>query len=194
MRSWAATAPAQIKTPSAEWTARGVAYRFREMAHLHLICGLPCAGKTTLARRLEGELPGLRLCPDEWLIRIMGVKLSPDGTSNGPFRDAVEGIQFELGLRLVAEGLNVILETGFWTRAERDGLRARAKEVGVPVRLHYVHAPIEELRRRIEQRNANLPQGTYPISEEVFEFALRWFQAPSPDELALGPEPREQAL
>jgi integrase len=78
------------------------------MAQLHLICGLPGAGKTTLARRLEGELPGLRLSPDEWLIRIIGPKLSADGTSNGPFRDAVEGIQFELGLRLVAEGLNIV--------------------------------------------------------------------------------------
>ena len=164
--------------------ARGVAYRFRDMAQLHLICGLPGAGKTTLARRLERELPGLRLSPDEWLIRIMGLGLSPDGTSNGPFRDAVEGIQFELGLRLVAEGLNVILENGFWTREERDGLRARAKDAGVPVMLHYVHAPIDELRRRLEQRNANLPQGTYPISDEVFELALRWFEAPAPDELA----------
>lgn len=114
----------------------------------------------------------------------MGLKLSPDGTSNGPFRDAVEGIQFELGLRLVAEGMNVILDNGFWTREERDKLRLRARDAGVPVTLHYVHAPIDELRRRLEQRNANLPQGTYPISEEVFEFALRWFQPPSPDELA----------
>ena len=154
------------------------------MARLHLICGLPGAGKTTLARRLEADLPGLRLSPDEWLIRIGGPRLSPDGTSNGPTRDAVEGIQFELGLRLVGEGLNVILENGFWTRAERDGLRARAKDAGVPVTMHYVHAPIDELRRRLEQRNANLPPGTYPISDEVLELALRWFQAPSEDELA----------
>jgi hypothetical protein len=54
------------------------------------------------------------------------------------------------------------------------------------VTLHYVHAPIDELRRRIEHRNANLPEGTYPISDEVLELALRWFQAPAPDELALG--------
>ena len=156
------------------------------MARLHLICGVPCAGKTTLARRLEGELPGLRLSPDEWLIRIFGPKLSPDGTSNGPQRDAVEGIQFDLGLRLVRDGVNVILENGFWTRSERDGLRARAKDAGVPVTLHYVHAPIDELRRRIEQRNANLPPGTYPISEAVLEYALRWFEPPSPEELGQG--------
>ena len=154
------------------------------MAKLHLICGLPCAGKTTLARRLEQELPGIRLSPDEWLIKIFGLTLSPDGTSNGPHRDAVEGIQFGLGLRLVAEGLNVILDNGFWTREERDGLRARAEDAGVPMKLHYVHAPISELRRRIADRNANLPEGTYPIKDEVFELALRWFQAPSPDELS----------
>ena len=33
------------------------------MPMLHLICGLPCAGKTTLAKQLERDVPALRLCP-----------------------------------------------------------------------------------------------------------------------------------
>ena len=40
------------------------------MATLILICGLPGAGKTTLARRLETERHSVRLCPDEWLVSL----------------------------------------------------------------------------------------------------------------------------
>ena len=36
------------------------------MTTLHLMVGLPCSGKTTLAKRLESELRALRLTPDEW--------------------------------------------------------------------------------------------------------------------------------
>ncbi|MCB9148888.1 MAG: AAA family ATPase [Caldilineaceae bacterium] len=42
------------------------------MATLHLMVGLPCSGKTTLAQKLEHELPALRLNTDEWHIRLFG--------------------------------------------------------------------------------------------------------------------------
>ena len=42
------------------------------MATLHLMVGLPCSGKTTLAQKLEHELPALRLNLDEWHIRLFG--------------------------------------------------------------------------------------------------------------------------
>jgi predicted kinase len=38
-----------------------------ERATLVLIVGLPGAGKTTLARRLEVERAALRFTPDEWM-------------------------------------------------------------------------------------------------------------------------------
>ena len=41
------------------------------MATLFLICGLPGAGKTTLAKQLERERPALRLTPDEWIAPLL---------------------------------------------------------------------------------------------------------------------------
>jgi predicted kinase len=38
---------------------------------LFLICGLPCSGKTTLARRLEVEHHAIRLTPDEWIAELL---------------------------------------------------------------------------------------------------------------------------
>ena len=37
---------------------------------LSLVCGLPGAGKTTLARALERRLRAVRLCADEWMAAL----------------------------------------------------------------------------------------------------------------------------
>jgi predicted kinase len=42
------------------------------VATLHLMVGLPCSGKTTLAQELESEKDALRLTPDEWQVRLFG--------------------------------------------------------------------------------------------------------------------------
>ena len=42
------------------------------MATLHLMVGLPCSGKTTLAQKLESEHSALRLTTDEWHVCLFG--------------------------------------------------------------------------------------------------------------------------
>jgi predicted kinase len=34
--------------------------------------GLPCSGKTTLAKKLEQQRSALRLTPDEWQVGLFG--------------------------------------------------------------------------------------------------------------------------
>ena len=163
-------------------THAGDAYR-APVARLHMICGLPGAGKTTLARRLEAELDGVRLSPDEWLHRIAGEDSERADRANREHRDAVEGIQFDLALRLVPLGLNVILENGFWTRDEREGLRSRASAAGVGSTLHYLDVTVDELWLRLERRNVSLPPGTFRITRAQLDEWSTIFEPPSPSEL-----------
>jgi predicted kinase len=37
---------------------------------LIIVCGLPGAGKTTLAKQLERTLRAVRFCPDEWMAEL----------------------------------------------------------------------------------------------------------------------------
>lgn len=147
------------------------------MPTLHLICGLPGSGKTTLAHRLERELPALRLTPDEWMARIVG-----DGHDEAA-RASVEAVQEDLAHRAMELGLDVILENGFWSKSERDGYRARAKAQGFGAKVHFLNVPVEELWRRLEQRNASLPPNTFRVTKEQLESWCRMFQAPTPEEL-----------
>jgi predicted kinase len=145
-----------------------------------LLCGLPGSGKTTLARRLEREIPALRLSPDEWLTAL-GFDLWDE-----PARDRVERLQWELARRVVGLGGSVILENGYWTRAEREQRRqeARALRPDVRLELRYLAAPLDELWRRIERRNAAPEWRAAPIPREKLEEWARFFEPPDAAELA----------
>src|SRR5262249_54454973 len=100
------------------------------------MCGLPGAGKSTLAKQLEGSLPALRLSPDEWMDSV--TRAAPDDPDA---RDAVEAEQWRIAARALELGVHVILENGFWTRRDRDAYRACGEAVGAKVVLHYLDVP-----------------------------------------------------
>jgi predicted kinase len=150
------------------------------MATLFLICGLPGAGKTTLAKQLEFARPALRLSPDEWIAPLLAdvnniVELDR-------LRSPVESLQWEMAKRLLALGVDVVLEWGFWSRAERDHFRAEAEALGARVELHYLAVARDELWARLSKRNANLPPGTFTVTEEQLDQWSGWFEPPTADE------------
>jgi hypothetical protein len=151
------------------------------MPTLHLLCGLPGAGKTTLARQLEGQYGALRLAPDEWIAALLA---SPsDIAERDRLRTPVEALQWQLAARTLELGVDVILENGFWSRAERDWYRAQAQTLGAKTTLHYLAVERDELWARLERRNAALPPGTFAVSRAELDLWWSWFEPPAPDEL-----------
>ncbi|PWI12642.1 ATP-binding protein [Streptomyces sp. Act143] len=146
---------------------------------LILLCGLPGSGKTTLAGRLAAEIPAVRLCPDEWLADL-GIDLFDE-----PTRDRLERRFWQHAQDLLRLGQTVILEFGFWGRSERDEKRVAARALGVPVELHYLAVPMEELHRRLEVRARKGEFGTVPVGHELLEGYAKVFQAPDTDEVRL---------
>jgi len=147
---------------------------------LYLICGLPGAGKTTVARQLEAQQRALRLCPDEWIAKILADPA--DIPELDRLRAPVEEIQWELAQRALILGLDVVLEYGFWSRAERAHFRAGAEALGARVELIYLKVERDELWARLERRNASLPPGTFQVREADLDLWLSWFEEPTPDE------------
>jgi len=150
---------------------------FLLMPTLHLMCGLPCAGKTTLAKRLETEHNALRLTPDEWHIALFGPE--PDDERH----TQIEGVMWTVAARVLQMGQDVILDFGFWSREERDDFRARAAALGADCRVHYLPATLQILQARAIERNARLPDHTFEVGpEELADWFYR-FEAPTDDEL-----------
>ena len=151
------------------------------MATLFLICGLPGAGKTTLAKRLERSRPALRLSPDEWIAPLL--RDACDTAELDRLRSPVESVQWEVAARVLALGVDVVLDWGFWSREERDRYRAWAEDLGARVEVRFLHAPRDVLWARLSERNAHLPPGTFAVSEDQLDLWWGWFEPPSADEL-----------
>lgn len=153
--------------------------RVNQTGRLVVVCGLPGSGKTTLARRLATQYPGVVLSADDWM-KADGTDLRDEAE-----RARIEGVQGRLVPRLLALGATVIVEWGSWGRSERDALREQARRLGAAVELRFLDAPDEELFRRVAERAAEDPPLT---AAEMIGYRAH-LQVPTPEELALYDEP-----
>lgn len=139
--------------------------------------GLPCAGKTTLARKFEKERRALRLTPDEWMIPLF-----EDAEADGK-RDVLEGRFVSLAACALRGGLDVILDFGVWGRDERSGLRWMAQEIKVDFELVYLPIDEVEQQRRVLARLAAEPASTFAMTPDDLTGFRRLFQVPDENEL-----------
>jgi predicted kinase len=156
------------------------------------MCGLPCSGKTTRAKQIEQEHSALRLTKDEWLMAIFGERMPARGYSleeMDTVREPLESALFDLALRVLTLGVDVVLDFGVWARSERESFRARAAAAGARSELHFMDIAEEDLLTRLHARNGQLPPGTFHIEDAQIKEWAGWFERPTRDELP----PREPA-
>ncbi|MDP4011811.1 MAG: ATP-binding protein [Candidatus Roizmanbacteria bacterium] len=159
-------------------------YKKETTSTLHLICGLPGSGKTTLAKKIEKEKSAVRFAPDEWIKDIWGKTAETEGNT---FRDQIEQLQWKIGKQILKSGTDVIIEWGTWGRDERDRLRTEAKSLGSDVKLYYLKADKEVLKARIVERNKNLGDYEFRMPEETLDEeldkAIVTFEVPTKEEM-----------
>jgi predicted kinase len=134
------------------------------------------------ARRIEVEQKALRLTKDEWVKALYGDENPPSAQA------VIEGRLIEIGLRALELGNNVVIDYGLWGRDERSALRQAAADLGATVEIRYFELTAAEQRRRLEQRQREARDATWPMSgEELAEWAAS-IDIPTPGELD-GSEP-----
>lgn len=149
----------------------------KRLATLTLFSGLPGAGKTTLARRLEHEGGGVRLATDEWQERL-GIP-----HSESDFHERLQVALYQHALVLLRRGVDVILEDGLWMKAERAQKFADARSCGALIDLHVFEVDYDTLWGRLQRRNSEGPAGAAPITSEQLRAAWDLFEPVSADEL-----------
>ena len=149
---------------------------------LILLCGLPGAGKSTLAARMAKERGAVWLSPDAWIEALLADLL--DVAERDRLRDPVENLQWDHAQVLLAQGMTVILDNGFWAEEERSAYAAVALELGARIELYYLEVPFEELWRRVALRNEQLERPTFVMSRGDVEHWWPQFQPPTEEEMA----------
>ena len=148
------------------------------MAKIVALCGKLCAGKSTLARKLKDELNAVILNSDELTLAL---PFNHDDTY-----PVIKPYLWRKAAEIVRAGANVVLDFGFWSRADRDEAKAYFAQAGIELEWHYVSVTDEEWRRNISSRNEQVLCGeteAYFVNEGLARKCIELFEEPYPGEL-----------
>jgi predicted kinase len=151
------------------------------MAIVHLIAGLPGAGKSTYAQQLQLRTGAVVFTLDRFLITMFGRYDVPDVGGAEHVRRVLacrEAIWMSAE-KLLARGSDVILDDGYFLREHRRKVVDAAVALGAAAKIHFIDTPLAEIRRRLADRNQNLPVYNFAIGPETLEGCLRLFETPS---------------
>jgi predicted kinase len=150
------------------------------MLHVYAMCGLAFSGKSTLARRIAGEL-SIALISLDAINHERGLR-GGEGMSIAQWEETSAIAVERLRQRLRA-GETALVDDTFSRRFLRDRCKAVALEFGAAFTIIWVDTPIDEIRAR-RQANYECPT-RHHIREDIFEEHCRSFQFPTPDEASV---------
>jgi predicted kinase len=154
------------------------------MTTVHLICGLPCAGKSTYSEVLKAETKGVHFALDYWLITSFGTyDIEEAGYEEHVRRvSACRKLIWEIATEFLIRDIDVILDDGFFFREHRIQYSVMAGEFKAITKVHYIDTSTDTIRQRIESRNNALPTYNFRIDPDRIEDFINTFEIPSPDE------------
>lgn len=148
------------------------------MLCLYILCGLPFAGKSTLAKELEKRLGFVYIDIDQINTKF-GVGLHREPISPEAWERTYTEAYKQLGDALDSEQ-SVIFEGANFTKELRDRLRAIADKRGVVSWVIYLDVSESEARQRLQYNRSKLQR--YDVRDEDFELVATHFEPPAEEE------------
>lgn len=149
------------------------------VAKAYLLYGYIGAGKTTFARRLETEEAAVRFTQDEWMQSLYGD--DPPAEHFADYSRRISQLMEAMWTRCLELKVNVVLDFGFWSRRERDRVRALVTSKGGEAVLYHLLCTDDLAWKRIEKRNAEL-KGSLYIAPDTFKALKARFEPLDADE------------
>lgn len=153
------------------------------MAKVILICGKICSGKSTYAERLRTENKAVLLSIDEIMLAMFGLYV---GDKHDEYVEKTEKYLFDKSLEVIATGINVILDWGFWTKAERIYAHEFYSTRNIECQFHYIDISDATWKERLDKRNRAVAAGetlAYPVDENLATKFGAIFEKPDKDEI-----------
>lgn len=153
---------------------------------VHLICGLPGAGKSTYAEKLRLDLNGVRFSIDEWNNSLFF--MDRDITSDFPwFYERVQrccSVMRDTAEQLIGANGVAIFDCGLTNKHERQIFYDWADAQGYSTALHFLDVNEDTRWQRVNARNIEKGD-TYmlEVTREMFDFMQTLWEAPDGDEM-----------
>ena len=159
------------------------------MARLILVCGPTGAGKTTYSLSLSNEIEAIRFSIDPWMNTLF-----VEDMKSLDYEWMIERVYrcyeqiWEVSEQILAINGNVVLDLGFTTKAQRAMFSDRAKNMKINTEIHYLDAPADIRRQRVEKRNIEKDPSVYAfeVTDMMFNFMEPRFEVPDQNELEYG--------
>ncbi len=149
-------------------------------ATVHLLCGLPGAGKTTLAHKMAAKHEAIRFTLDEWLADLYDYPIFDEKRAEYAAR-CRERI-WETAVQALTLGNDVVLDWSLWNRQQRADMLTKINAIGADHVLYYLNVPLPELRRRLTSHLEEQPGPAPQIQLNALERFAPIFEPPSEDE------------
>ncbi|MCG5054116.1 MAG: ATP-binding protein [Myxococcales bacterium] len=154
------------------------------MTTAHLVVGLPCSGKSVYAAALQKETGAVLFTLDHWLIEAFGRQ--PLGEAGHPEHVCrvlkVRRLILNVACQVLARGLDVILDDGFFLRKHRRQVITEVNGCGGAAKIHHLNPPLEVILDRLAKRNDFLPEHNFYIEDALFMRFAALFEAPTDGE------------
>ncbi len=153
------------------------------MAKVILICGKICSGKSYYSKLLLKDYNAIVLSCDE----VMSILFNNDlGEKHDDMAAKIKIYLHKKTVEIVNLGNNVILDWGFWSKAERLLVTDYYKTRNIDIEWHYIDISLDDWHNNITSRNKNVVEGSttdYYVDEGLLLKLNKLFDAPEKDEM-----------
>ena len=153
--------------------------RDRDFSLVVLMCGIAGSGKTTLSQNLEKH-GYVRLSIDEEVWSTNGrYGIDYPVEKYREYLDVAHiGLRNKL-VELIKDKKQVVVDSSFWNRSERDEYKRLIENSGGKWRLIYLKVHPDELRKRLKIRSQRFDaNAAFTITEETLSTFLNGFEEP----------------
>ena len=153
------------------------------MAKVIMVCGKICSGKSTYSEKLRKENKAVVLSVDEIMLTLFGQNA---GEKHDEYVKKIKKYLLEKSLDIISADVDVILDWGFWTRAERKDARGYYKSSSIRCEFHYIDVSDETWRLYINKRNEEIVSekaDAYYIDDNLADKFHSIFECPDKEEI-----------
>ena len=154
------------------------------MPKIIAICGKICSGKSYYAKQIKEKENAVILSTDEVTFDLID---NEQGEFYNAFAERVNKYLMKKAAQIVKAGCNVILDWGFWTKAERQEMTKYFNQFDIDVEWHYIDIEQSRWQQLIEERNRKVKNGNggsdFYVDDRLINKLLSMFEEPTSDEI-----------